>query len=127
MSGGSTLGFSTLSPPRHTPGDGLVFLFNVLSPREAASYLGVSEDAVLADAEAGRLPGQRVGGDWRFLRFALVEWLYHGARAPVAGCAEAILNAPIPDETPEEQEAFLQRLRELRKQNGPVGGADDNP
>ena len=25
--------------------------------------------------EAGRLPGQRVGGQWRFLRLAIAEWL----------------------------------------------------
>ena len=26
-------------------------------------------------AEAGELPGRRIGGDWRFPRAALLEWL----------------------------------------------------
>src|SRR5262249_36059632 len=38
----------------------------VLTPAEVAELLVVDEDAVLALAEAGDLPGRRVGGEWRF-------------------------------------------------------------
>jgi excisionase family DNA binding protein len=48
---------------------------DVLTPAQAAQLLQVDEDAVLALAEEGRLPGRRIGGEWRFARAALVEWL----------------------------------------------------
>jgi excisionase family DNA binding protein len=47
----------------------------VLTPAQAAALLQVDEDAVLALAEEGRLPGRRIGEDWRFARAALVAWL----------------------------------------------------
>ena len=47
----------------------------VLTPGQAAQLLQVDEDAVLALAEEGRLPGRRIGEEWRFARAALVEWL----------------------------------------------------
>ena len=48
---------------------------DVLTPGQAAALLQVDEDAVLALAEAGRLPGRRIGDEWRFARTALVAWL----------------------------------------------------
>jgi excisionase family DNA binding protein len=48
---------------------------DVLTPAQAAALLQVDEDAVLALAEEGRLPGRRIGDEWRFARTALVEWL----------------------------------------------------
>jgi excisionase family DNA binding protein len=47
----------------------------VLTPAQAATLLQVDEDAVLALAEEGRLPGRRIGDEWRFARAALVDWL----------------------------------------------------
>jgi excisionase family DNA binding protein len=48
---------------------------DVLTPAQAAALLQVEEDAVLALAEEGRLPGRRIGDEWRFARAALVAWL----------------------------------------------------
>ena len=48
---------------------------DVLTPAQAAALLQVDEDAVLALAEDGRLPGRRIGEEWRFARAALVAWL----------------------------------------------------
>jgi excisionase family DNA binding protein len=48
---------------------------DVLTPGQAASLLHVDEDAVLALAEDGRLPGRKIGDEWRFARAALVAWL----------------------------------------------------
>jgi len=48
---------------------------DVLTPAQAAELLQVDEDAVLELAEAGRLPGRRIGAEWRFARAALVAWL----------------------------------------------------
>jgi excisionase family DNA binding protein len=47
----------------------------VLTPPQAAALLQVDEDAVLALAEQGELPGRRIGKEWRFARSALVAWL----------------------------------------------------
>jgi excisionase family DNA binding protein len=47
----------------------------VLTPAQAAALLQVDEDAVLALAGEGRLPGRRIGDEWRFSRAALVAWL----------------------------------------------------
>jgi excisionase family DNA binding protein len=47
----------------------------VLTPEQAAALLQVDEHEVLALAAAGRLPGRRIGDQWRFSRAALVAWL----------------------------------------------------
>jgi excisionase family DNA binding protein len=48
---------------------------DVLTPSQAAELLQVSEDEVVALAEAGTLPGRRIGEQWRFSRPALIAWL----------------------------------------------------
>lgn len=47
----------------------------VLTLEEAAALLEVDEGAVLESAEAGRMPGRRIGPEWRFSRAALLAWL----------------------------------------------------
>jgi excisionase family DNA binding protein len=47
----------------------------VLTLPQAAELLQVAEDVVAGLAEAGELPGRRVGGEWRFSREALLAWL----------------------------------------------------
>ena len=54
---------------------------DVLTPAQAAALLQVDEEAVLALAEEGRLPGRRIGDEWRFARTALVAWLSEGGDA----------------------------------------------
>ena len=48
---------------------------DVLTPAQAAELLQVSEEAVLALADMGELPGRRIGDEWRFARAALLAWL----------------------------------------------------
>jgi excisionase family DNA binding protein len=47
----------------------------VLTLAEAAELLRVPEEAVRELAEAGELPGRRLGEEWRFARDALLAWL----------------------------------------------------
>jgi excisionase family DNA binding protein len=47
----------------------------VLKLAEAADLLQVDTDVVVAMAEAGEIPGRKLGDDWRFSRLALIEWL----------------------------------------------------
>ncbi|MDB5309516.1 MAG: hypothetical protein JWO38_3718 [Gemmataceae bacterium] len=56
----------------------LPFVLSVLDPKAAAEYLRVSESTVIAEAENGRLPGRKIGPDWRFLEVALADWLRTG-------------------------------------------------
>jgi excisionase family DNA binding protein len=50
----------------------------VLTLDEAAALLRVSQDALLARATAGELPGRRFADEWRFSRSALLAWLLQG-------------------------------------------------
>jgi excisionase family DNA binding protein len=47
----------------------------VLTLAQAAELLQVEEPEVEALAEAGELPGRRIGDSWRFSRAALLAWL----------------------------------------------------
>ena len=47
----------------------------VLNVEQAAQFLQIDEDTVVEMAEAGQLPGRKLGKDWRFSRAALVTWL----------------------------------------------------
>lgn len=50
----------------------------VLTTGQAAALLQISEDEVLALADAGGLPARRIGEQWRFGRAALLAWLAGG-------------------------------------------------
>jgi excisionase family DNA binding protein len=51
---------------------------DVLTLVEAAAYLRVPEAELLRLVEAHDVPAQKIGGEWRFLKKALGEWLWHG-------------------------------------------------
>lgn len=50
----------------------------VLTAQDAAELLQVPQEVVLGLARAGRLPGRELGGEWRFARAALLDWLAAG-------------------------------------------------
>ena len=47
----------------------------VLTVREAASYLRISQDALVKLAEDGEIPGVLLDGRWRFPKPNLDDWL----------------------------------------------------
>jgi excisionase family DNA binding protein len=47
----------------------------VMNALQAAQFLQIEESVVIEMAEAGELPGRRLGDVWRFSRVALVAWL----------------------------------------------------
>jgi len=64
--GGGTVGtysFRAYEPPE------------IMSAEQAAQFLQLEEGVVLELAEAGQLPGRKLGASWRFARAALVAWL----------------------------------------------------
>jgi len=50
----------------------------ILTPQEAAEFLRVPLLTVQRQAKAGRLPGRRIGKEWRFSRTVLLEWISSG-------------------------------------------------
>jgi excisionase family DNA binding protein len=48
---------------------------DVLTPDQAAELLQVNPHEVIELAEAGTLPGRKIGDHWRFSRPALIAWL----------------------------------------------------
>ncbi len=49
----------------------------VLTAGQAAEMLQVDERVLVDLAEAGALPGRRLGDEWRFSRTAVLAWLGH--------------------------------------------------
>jgi excisionase family DNA binding protein len=47
----------------------------VMNAEQAGQFLQIAEDVVVTMAEAGKLPGRKLGSAWRFSRAALVAWL----------------------------------------------------
>ncbi len=47
----------------------------VMNSEQAAQFLQIEEPLVVELAEAGKLPGRKLGKQWRFSRQALVAWL----------------------------------------------------
>jgi excisionase family DNA binding protein len=60
----------------------------VLTLTEAAAYLRVAEGDVLRTVREQKLPGRQIGGQWRFLKTAVRDWL---RSAPPRGSTEALL------------------------------------
>ena len=52
----------------------------VMNAEQAGQFLQLPEADVLALAEAGELPGRKLGAAWRFSRSALVAWLAQPGR-----------------------------------------------
>jgi excisionase family DNA binding protein len=52
----------------------------VMNVAQAAQLLQLDEAAVVELAEAGQLPGRKLGRDWRFSRAAVIAWLAGPAR-----------------------------------------------
>ena len=47
----------------------------VMTVEQLADFLQVDAEAVAEQAEAGELPARRIGGEWRFSRQAVLDWL----------------------------------------------------
>lgn len=47
----------------------------VMTSEQAAALFQIDESVVIELAEAGKLPGRKMGNTWRFARSALIDWL----------------------------------------------------
>ena len=48
---------------------------DVMTAEELAGFLRSPETNVIERATLGDLPGRKIGGEWRFARHAVLEWL----------------------------------------------------
>ena len=92
----------------------------VLTLEEAAAFLRVNEAALADKATAGEVPAQQIGGEWRFLQRALVDWLYASGSVNGAPCADpgskaAVLKVFGIFKDDDDLEARLAGLRALRE------------
>ena len=49
----------------------------IMNLAEVAAWLDVEADTVRELAEADKLPGRKLGDEWRFARQAVLDWLAH--------------------------------------------------
>jgi excisionase family DNA binding protein len=66
---------------------------DVMTLREAAAFLRLSERSLYAFAREGRVPGAQIGGKWVFPRALLARWL---AAQAEAGLADQVRRDPPP-------------------------------
>lgn len=92
----------------------------VLTLTDAAAFLRVNEAALADKAAAGEVPARQIGGEWRFLQRALVDWLYaatsfNGTPRAEPGSKEAILKVIGIFKDDDDLEARLADLRARRE------------
>lgn len=52
----------------------------ILTVREVAEYLKVTERTIYRLATEGQIPSFKVGGSWRFQRSDLIQWMNEQAK-----------------------------------------------
>lgn len=62
----------------------------ILTAQEAADYLAISVRTLRRMTKAGVVPGQKIGGEWRFSRSGLLAWLSHRTYIPAALPASSV-------------------------------------
>jgi excisionase family DNA binding protein len=91
--------------------------YDVMTCSQVGEYLQLPEETVRMEANAGRLPGRRIEGEWRFFRLALTEWLKaldcRVPKHPPAGVGKDYLD--------EDPEMLIASMYQERKKM-PVGG-----
>jgi excisionase family DNA binding protein len=55
----------------------------VLNVEETAEFLGFAPYTIREKAKEGEIPGRKIGGEWRFSRRQLLEWIEEDSRPKV--------------------------------------------
>jgi PTS system nitrogen regulatory IIA component len=53
---------------------------DVLNVEETAEFLGFAPYTIREKAKDGEIPGRKIGGEWRFSRRQLLEWIEEDSR-----------------------------------------------
>jgi excisionase family DNA binding protein len=95
---------------------------------EAAAYLRVTEEVLAELAERKDVPARSIGGEWRFLRRGLDDWLRY-AELPYAKPwrfpPHWLLDSPFADELLMLLEERLLRKLEQQRQAEPKSGSKE--
>jgi excisionase family DNA binding protein len=100
----------------------------VLTLGEAAAYLRVSEEQLAELADRDGVPARKVGGEWRFLRRALDDWLrYTGSPFPKPWMVPPhwLFGSPFADELLLLLEERLLRKLKQQRQPSPKPGSKE--
>ncbi len=60
---------------KHNESDRVPIRTQIMTPKEAAKYLGLHIITIYRLVKKGGLPGFKVGGQWRFKKDLLDEWI----------------------------------------------------
>jgi hypothetical protein len=93
----------------------------VLTLAETAAYLRLPERDVIAAASTQGLPGRLVGGEWRFFKAALQQWL--SVSQPTAEMRKAAQMALVGvwKDDPDIEQIVEEAMRRRGRQPGPDG------
>jgi len=86
----------------------------VLTLPEAAAYLRIAENELLRSVTEQRMPGRKIGQEWRFLKSALQDWLRNpppSGKDALLAMAGAFKNDPFLDEI--VRDAYQKRGRPM--------------
>ncbi len=89
----------------------------ILTPSGLAKFLQLPEEVVLQEANAGRIPGRCIAGEWRFLRSAIANWFEHPENQP----ARSYPPVGVGRDFEEDPEAIIKAIYSERKKH-PVRG-----
>jgi len=76
----------------------------ILTAKEVADYLRCHISTVYRLAKSGKLPGFRLGADWRFREDALQSWLDVELKSGSGDLAELGIEPPGPSEATSSEE-----------------------
>jgi excisionase family DNA binding protein len=93
----------------------------VLTLAEAAAYLRLPEREVIAAASTQGLPGRLVGGEWRFLKSAVQQWLSVSQPTAEMRKAAQLAMAGIFKDDPDLEQIVEEAMRRRGRQPGPDG------
>ena len=88
--------------------------YDAMTSSDVAIYLQVPESAVIEEATSGRLPGRRLGGEWRFVRMAIVDWLRAGSPPKKSSKDRILAMAGVWADDPASDE-LIESLERMRK------------
>lgn len=96
-------------------------LGEVLTLAEAAAYLRLPEKDVIAAATVQGLPGQLVGGEWRFLKGAIQQWLSVSQPTAEMRKATVLSVAGVFKDDPDLEPILEDAMRRRGREPGPDG------
>jgi excisionase family DNA binding protein len=86
----------------------------VLTAEDLARYLGFNRNWIYRQAEAGELPGVKLGKSWRFKRSVIDRWLEERILSKPKAEVEAKVKARVEEEElPPEATLLLERVFEV--------------